>query len=520
MSTDEDKRQAVDSDATYDHVIKCTGLFGGVQGLNMLVNIIRNKVTAKLLGPAGTGFISLLANFIELINSSSNFGLSFSAIKHVSEVYETADEHRIREFIGTVRMWSLMAGILGILIALIVAVFEKWTDPYNIIIVSPVIGMLPVIAGEQSILKGTKKLKPVAVISVFCTLATLIVTVPIYYVFGFGGIAAALLANHTAILAITLCFSTRHYPYRLMGMLREDTRQTIRKHLKTGMPMLILGIGYVIAGVFGKGSEYVIRHSILSQFDGSAADGNVEVGLYTCAYTIIVTYASCVFTAMDVDFFPRLSAAIHDTVRSNRIVNQQIEVCVLLMAPLLSVLVLFLPHLLQILFDNSYYNAIPMATCAAMLMFFKAFFSPVEYIALAKGDSKMFMLVELCYDVIMALAVTQAYRHFGLTGCGIALSLLGLVNMLIIYPLYSWKYGFRFDTRLLKSFIVLAVLLLLTVLAVMYGVQTKSHSIKWTVGPVCCMASAIISLRILYRETSIIQTVMAKIGSLFHRNND
>lgn len=503
-----------DDDATYDHVIKYTGLFGGVQGLNMLVNVVRNKITAYLLGPAGTGIIGLLTNFIELLHHSTDLGLCFSSVKHVSELFGAGDEEKIRNFIQAVRMWCLMAGLLGMIISLSIAPFVTWTDPLNIFVISPIIGMLTVIAGEQAILKGTKQLKPVALISVLSTIITLIVTVPIYYVFGIFGIAIALLLNHFAILLITLHFSTRRYPYRLFSSLIRDGRTVAGQHFRAGVPMLILGVGYVIAGIFGKGAEFVIRHFILEQAPSQVL-GNIEVGLYTCGYTIVVSYASYIFTAMEVDYFPRLSAAAHDMTRSNKIINQQIEVCALLVAPLLVCLVLFMPHLLHLLYAQSYHNAIPMAVCASMLMFFKAFFGPVEYLALAKGDSRMYMFVELCYDITIAVLIPLSYTMYGLMGCGIALSLIGMINVIFVYSLYSWKYKFRFRTRHVIFYIIQFLLLLITILAVMHGVTTTEKTLKWTIGPICALISIIISFRILYRETTIIQTIKQKICRKF-----
>ena len=36
----------------YGHVLKYTGIFGGVQGLNILIGLVRNKLVAVILGPA------------------------------------------------------------------------------------------------------------------------------------------------------------------------------------------------------------------------------------------------------------------------------------------------------------------------------------------------------------------------------------------------------------------------------------------------------------------------------------
>ena len=44
-----------EKDDSYSHILKYTSLFGGVQGLGILVGIVRNKLVALLLGPDGMG---------------------------------------------------------------------------------------------------------------------------------------------------------------------------------------------------------------------------------------------------------------------------------------------------------------------------------------------------------------------------------------------------------------------------------------------------------------------------------
>ena len=41
----------------YLHILKYISLFGGVQGLNVLIGVVRNKFVAILLGPQGVGLI-------------------------------------------------------------------------------------------------------------------------------------------------------------------------------------------------------------------------------------------------------------------------------------------------------------------------------------------------------------------------------------------------------------------------------------------------------------------------------
>ena len=59
----------------YSNILKATSLFGSVQGLNILINIVRTKLVAMLLGPAGVGLNSIYNETRELVHSTTNLGL-------------------------------------------------------------------------------------------------------------------------------------------------------------------------------------------------------------------------------------------------------------------------------------------------------------------------------------------------------------------------------------------------------------------------------------------------------------
>ena len=44
----------------YKQIIKYIGIFSSIQGLSVLTGVIRNKITALLLGTEGMGMMSLL----------------------------------------------------------------------------------------------------------------------------------------------------------------------------------------------------------------------------------------------------------------------------------------------------------------------------------------------------------------------------------------------------------------------------------------------------------------------------
>ena len=107
-------------------------------------------------------------------------------------------------------------------------------------------------------------------------------------------------------------------------------------------------------------------------------------------------------------------------------------------------------------------------------------FTPVEYLSLAKGDSRMYMVSELVYDVFIAIAVPLAYGRYGLWGAGAALSVGGCVDLLFVYIAYRYRYGYTFSFRLLPVYAVQFVLL-----AVAVGVSFYlADWIYWLIGVV------------------------------------
>ena len=68
----------------YKKIVGATSLFGGVQVINMLCSLIRNKVIAIFLGAEGVGMISLFNSSIEMVSSLTNLGLRQSSVRDVA----------------------------------------------------------------------------------------------------------------------------------------------------------------------------------------------------------------------------------------------------------------------------------------------------------------------------------------------------------------------------------------------------------------------------------------------------
>ena len=107
---------AKEIDESYRHVLKYTGIFGGVQGLNIVMGLVRTKLIAILLGPSGMGLASLFNTTVSFVSQSTNLGVAFSAVRHVSELYDKGDQDALEHFVKVIRGWSLLTALLGMLV--------------------------------------------------------------------------------------------------------------------------------------------------------------------------------------------------------------------------------------------------------------------------------------------------------------------------------------------------------------------------------------------------------------------
>ena len=142
----------MEKDDSYNHILKYTSIFGGVQGINILVNLVRSKLVALLLGPDGMGLVSLFNSTIKMVSDSTSLGIAMSAVRNVSEAYDCHDQQRLDENIGLVRSWSAIVALLGVIVCIVMSpLLNTWTFSWgnhtlHFILLSPVVGLLAVTA--------------------------------------------------------------------------------------------------------------------------------------------------------------------------------------------------------------------------------------------------------------------------------------------------------------------------------------------------------------------------------------
>lgn len=475
------------SDNSYRHILKYTGVFGGVQGLNVLISLVRNKCVALLLGPGGMGLLSLLNTAMQFMSQATNLGIATSAIRHVSELFDAGEEGPLLHYIKVVRAWCLVAAFLGVALCFVAAplldlMSFSWGDhTLHFFLLAPAVGMLAITGGETAILKATRRLRPLAIIQIWAMIASLFIAIPLYYFFGNPAIVPVITMMAFVTMFLTLIYSYRFYPLSLKGSWEA---------LDEGKPMVKLGIAFILAGVVGSGSEMFIRSFLNVQ--GSLDD----VGLYNAAYMMVVTYAGMVFSALDSDYFPRLSAVNQDILASNDIINRQLEMSLLMVAPMLVTFIIGLPILIPLLFSNEFVSIVPMTQLAATSMYMKVLTLPVAYLTLARGRSRSYLLLETAYFVFFVAAVWVCYEQWGLYGMGIALVAAHVFDLIMIHLYARFQFAYRVSSPVVRYSLVQTGLGFLA-LGITWIEKPLTY---WVSGSLLFMLSAAFSLILIRRK--------------------
>lgn len=496
------------SSNSYGHALKYTGIFGGVQLINLLIGLVRNKLVALILGPAGMGLASLYNSTVSLMGNATNLGLSMSGVKRVSEAYDALPEaaptgsealSRLQQTICLIRSLCLITAVLGTLVCAIaspllsLSTFGDYSHSLGFVLLSPMVGMLAVIGGELAVMKGVRMLRPLALVSFYNVLAAVLITVPIFYFWGRRGIIPSFLLLTAAQLFFTLRYSYRRFPPRFsyrLGFIRR------------GASVVRLGIAFVLAQIFGSGADFLIRLFLNNQ-------GSLDaVGLYNAGFVLTMVYGGLVFSAMETDYFPRLAAVPQgDLARQNDVVNKQVEVSLLLVSPMLTALLTFLPIILPLLFSPKFNPILPMVQVTILALYLRALKLPLAYMSLAKGDSRSFLFLELTYAVVVLILVCSFYQLFGLVGTGYALLLTALLDFLLLTVYTHCHYGYRMSRSVL-----LLTLLQLPLGALTFIVcRSTAGPHYWLPAILLSIVSLAISLAILHRKTHLLQAMKKKI---------
>lgn len=490
------KNNRTEEQKGYRTAFKATSIFGGVQVVTILVGIVKSKLVAIWLGAAGFGMMSLFNAAINLISAITNLGLQSSAVRDIAVANGENDATKLANIVKAIRRWVWGTGLIGASITIALSpwlsewLFESNEYVGSFIFLSSTVLLIGLYSNHYALLQGTRRLKLMASANVYGSIAGFVCSVPMFYFFREGGIVYALILTALSTVVVSYLFARK---VKLVVV-----EQSIKESYHIGLSTVKLGIMMALSNIAVYLVQFVVK-AFITRY------GNLtDVGLYQAGWVLNTQYLGLVFTAMAKDYFPRLSQLSYDNTKMKHAVNQQAEIAVLILAPMVIGMIVFLPIIIKVLYSGSFMDIIPMTKWFLVGSMLKAGSWAISFVFLAKGAGKVFLFNELGIKCFTLPTYILGYVSWGLVGIGYAYTLCYLIYFVWVVIVSVKKYHISYSSVFWKLLLFICFFQCLYVISESYY---SSLTVRYTVGCIAILAitaySAIeLKKRLLYNKNS------------------
>lgn len=449
-----------ESKSSYLQILKTTSLFGGVQFINIIISIIRTKLIAIFIGPAGMGIAALLNSTINIISGITGLGIETSAVKNISASYKNDDLNSVSTNVAIVKKLALLTGISGALLAIFLSpwlsqiTFGNSEHVFSFVFLSITLLFKQLSTGQLVALQGLRKMKFLAKANFYGNLLGLLFSFPLYYYYRIDAIVPTIIVASLS----SLLFS--YYYSRKIGIVKVN----ISNHQLTteGKNIIRLGIMLTLSGFLTLLSTYLIQIYV------GKIGGLEEVGFYNAGFTLLNSYVGIIFTVMATDYFPRLASISDDNQKVRTSVIQQSFISILIITPIIILFLIFIPLIIKILYTPKFISIASMLSFGILGMLFRAVSWSMGYIIIAKGDSKIFIKTAIGFNLLSLVLNGFGYYFYGLEGLGFSFFIYYLIHFLVLKIITKKSYNFYFDADFYKIYLICIAMCIITFLLFSY----------------------------------------------------
>lgn len=435
-----------DSKNSYQQILKTTSLFGGVQFFTILISVIRTKLIAVFIGPAGMGIIALLNSTLNVISGISGLGIETSAVKNISENYKNEDLKTVSTTIQIVKKIVFFTGIFGMILtivfskALSIITFGDSSQMYTFILLALTILFKQLSSGQLAVLQGLRQMQFLAKANLYGNLFGLLFSIPLYYFLRIDAIVPTIIIAYLSALIFSFYYSNK--------VKTEKEKISTATFLTEGKLIVKLGFMLTISSVLTLLATYLVQIYI-------GKNGGLEqVGFYNAGFTLLNSYVGIIFTVMSTDYFPKLASvnADNDKVRSS--VVQQAFISIIIITPIIVLFLTFISLVIKVIYTSKFDEIIPMVCFGILGMLFKAVSWAMGFILIAKGDFKIFIKTAIGFNLLSLIMNVLGYYFYGLEGLGFSFCLYFLVHFTGLKIITKNRYNFYFDKEFYQIYFI------------------------------------------------------------------
>lgn len=420
-------------------IIKALGVFTGVQSAGMFCSVIRAKLIALWIGPAGVGLNALLTNALEVLSQLSQAGIRVSAVRSIAA---EPDSEARAGIVAALLRWSVWLGCGGAILTILLSpwlsllTFGSYNYSWMFLLLALAVMASSITAGRSAALQGTGELKRLATLTVTAVIVSTILAIPLFYYLRLRSIVWVV--TLFAVVQATVFYADPRVGMRLRNGLSH------RRCFIIGKPFIRLGLILTLSNALTMVSNFVIT-VFLNRY--ASTD---EVGVFQAGFAIVNNYMGILVSALTVEYFPRLSANITNRRRSEILVSHQLMILMTMLVPGVILFLLLRTQIVCLLYSQEFTGAVPYLTYAVGGGVLRMVSSCMALCMLAAADSRAYMITELCSSLAGMLLAVGGYMAGGIAGMGIAYLAWYALYTVAVWAVYRRRYGMRIRRRALR----------------------------------------------------------------------
>lgn len=392
------------------NLLKTSALNGIAVLIKTATMFILNKVLAVYVGPSGYAVIGQFQNFIQIVTSFAGGAINTAVIKYTAQYYE--DENRQRAIWRTagsiVLLFSITIAFLILILQKQLSVYIFQTDEFQSVFVWFAVFLLffNFNALFLAILNGKKEILKLVIANIIGSLFSLSITGILAIKFGlYGALVALSIYQSTAFLVtLVLCYKADWFKFKyLFGKIDPDITRKF-----AGFALMALTSALCVPL-----SQIAIRTYMTGEF------GIEYAGYWEAMIRLSGAYLMLVTTTLSVYYLPRLSelSAIND-IKKEVYLGYKIIFPVALVGAML--VYLLRDWIIGLLFTDAF---LPMRDLFLWQMIgdsLKIGSWILAYLMLSKAMTKLFIVTEIIFSVLLVFLTYLFTKIFGFEGVSIA----------------------------------------------------------------------------------------------------
>ena len=429
--------------ASYRRILKSSSIIGGASVINILIGLVRTKVVAVLLGPAGIGLVSLYTSLMSTATAVASMGIGTVGTRQIAEAHGKEDE-RALAVVRRAMFWGvLLLASAGALVVwalrevLAVKVLGGAEHSATVSWLALGVALSVASASQGALIQGMRRIGDMARVSVYGAVLNTVLGVAVLWQWREAGLVAFVL------IAPIASFALGHWYVSRLPKLASNPI-ALREMAHQWQTLLRLGVPFMGAGLVGALVQLWIRVEVGNTL------GAESLGHFQAAWTISMNYIGFVLAAMAADYYPRLTGVIHDHQAAAQLVNEQTEIALLLSAPVFIAMMGLAPWVIRLLYSAEFAPAVEVLRWQILGDVLKVASWPLGFVILASGAGKTFFLTESLALLTMGSLIFAFSSSVGLKITGIAFLVCYVVYLPMVYWLARRRIKFTWSGSVLK----------------------------------------------------------------------